>query len=620
MTLVIDNQVPDSIDILHDNNAQSAGIIRIQKQHRPETCGPASLHAALSLLGINSDMNTAQELLQTAPYPEGTCHNKLAAVMEKYPEIEAHTEPYQGGLAIANIKSPLSSHWGENDGGHFVLILGQRDNLIRYFDPVFGQVFEVNKDEFASYWLNGNNDLSQWAVSLVRVDEQQNQDFFDAFKIGEPVSDTHHFIIKEGNREDNLRSYFFDEASTYEWSKENITQSEHKLRDIGFKIVNREPESSASGPYNLAVTLNNLTIAPHDRVTYIDNKGREHEWSGAEFSQNEIEREFQYLLATQAAKHGNSVVAMREDNLADFGFFKIQMPDIHQRVSPLVIDVPHAGTHIPDHLIENGKPLGVENSNDRIHLDPNRPESHVMYDIATPDFIKALLDSGNYNSSFMVYDEVSRLVRETNRRAGLGFITTHFQDTGNPIPANQHINILEYMRRAAEQDKYIHTIMNALSGAKEVNGWSAYIGLHSMKPYHCHDQSLRPDVDILHANSHALADEVAEFFKHNSFRLDGTPLQVHENASYPLCDEDGNETEFGQKVVLGHYTSHADKTDDGVIIEIRNDHLLDKRTRARIVSLMADLKLRLEQRMPHILGIKNASNLADDDLIMQYVQ
>ncbi len=619
MTLVIENQVPDSFDILQDNDPRGDGPMKLQKQHRPETCGPASLHAALSLLGIDSDMNTAQELLRTAPYPQGTCHNRLAAVMEKYPEIEAHTEPYQGGLAIANIKSPLSSHWGENDGGHFVLILGQRDGLIRYFDPVFGQVFEVNKDEFASYWLNGSNELSEWAVSLKRADQSQSPDFFDAFSVNKPISDAHHFVIKEGTRDDNLRTYFFDEAAPYEWARGNVTESEHRLRDIGFKIVNREPEASAAGPYNLVVTLNNLTIAPHDRVTYIDKQGNKHEWRGAEFIQNEIEKEFQYLLSAQAAQQGNLIVSMGDNNLADFGFFKMQMPDRLQKVSPLVIDVPHAGQHIPDHLIESHKPLGVSNKKDLNHFEAGRPESHVLYDIATPELIASLLENGSYRASYVLYDETSRLVRETNRREGLGFITTHFQDSGNSIPANQHINIYEYMRRAAEHDKYINTVLSALARSKQANGWSAYIGLHSMKPKNT-DGSLRADIDILHANSHALADEVNAFFKDHSFRPDEKPLTVHENAAYPLCDDQGEETHFGESVVLGHYMAHQDKVDDGVIIEIRNDHLMDKKTRARIVSLMADLKLRLEQRMPHILGLQNHPNTASDEYAPQYGQ
>lgn len=68
---------------------------------------------------------------------------------------------YGGGLAIANIRNPISGN------GHFVLMLGRRKGMLEFYCPYLDQA--VTMHENALDWSNGPGTLSQWAVSFGHV-------------------------------------------------------------------------------------------------------------------------------------------------------------------------------------------------------------------------------------------------------------------------------------------------------------------------------------------------------------------------------------------------------------------------------------------------------------------
>ncbi len=160
----------------------------LPRQTTPYTCGPACLVAVNRLVGteVFYEHDIAEEL--GALPGIGVDHNDLTNWSIKHTlPVNSHGEhTYKGGVAIANIKNPVSHI------GHFVIMLGVRNNIYRYYCPLFGEVFEKHGDDIL--WENMNGELKHWAVSF-----DSDVDYYDTHIEAEQ----HIFIL--GDSKDTLQ-------------------------------------------------------------------------------------------------------------------------------------------------------------------------------------------------------------------------------------------------------------------------------------------------------------------------------------------------------------------------------------------------------------------------------
>ena len=152
--------------------------IRIPRQTTHYTCGHTSLAIVGQLLGRDISEHEIVKVMPVIPRV-GLDHDHLAEyAREHYPVEHVGSDVYAGGLGIANIKNPKSHI------GHYVVMLGVRDGLYRYYCPLFGQVFTVSREEMT--WENGAGTLKNWAITF-----KSSHDFYET----DLQSETHVFII-----------------------------------------------------------------------------------------------------------------------------------------------------------------------------------------------------------------------------------------------------------------------------------------------------------------------------------------------------------------------------------------------------------------------------------------
>ena len=144
------------------------------------TCGPACLSALAKFLGHEiEEINIAQEL-DTKP-KTGTCHDRLLGWAEvHFPLSASGCHSYRGGLGVANIINPYSGI------GHYVVLLGQRRDFIRYYCPSRGHVYTAHKDHIE--WVNGSRTVHNWSFSI-----DHHEDLSDKILTGQ----TRHILYEE---------------------------------------------------------------------------------------------------------------------------------------------------------------------------------------------------------------------------------------------------------------------------------------------------------------------------------------------------------------------------------------------------------------------------------------
>lgn len=135
-----------------------SNIIMVPRQQEAWTCGPCALTVVGRILGYEfSEMDIAHEL-DTKPLI-GTSNEKLAAWAEKNLPVSSIGErSYSSGLAIWNIRNAISQV------GHYVVVLGVRNERVRYYDPNWARVLEFDLDDV--HFCSGDNLYVEWSINI----------------------------------------------------------------------------------------------------------------------------------------------------------------------------------------------------------------------------------------------------------------------------------------------------------------------------------------------------------------------------------------------------------------------------------------------------------------------
>ena len=139
----------------------------VVRQKTPYTCGPAVLVCAGRLFGFEFDEAVIADETGSLPLV-GTSNDVLQQWAEAHlPVRSVGSSTYQGGLAIWNICNAISGV------GHYVLVLGERDGLVRYYDPYWAKVLEFARSEIE--FRSGDGRYVEWALNFDTA-----EDFYDA--------------------------------------------------------------------------------------------------------------------------------------------------------------------------------------------------------------------------------------------------------------------------------------------------------------------------------------------------------------------------------------------------------------------------------------------------------
>lgn len=145
---------------------RSPARTELPRQITNYTCGIASLAAAAELLGRPIRQKEILRDVPTAP-KIGTDHDDMARwAAARLPVKDYGCDTYRGGLAIANIQNR------ESGIGHYVVLLGERDGVLRYFCPLVGLVVTTPREDMV--WLNSDGSLANWSVNF-----ECDRDFYD---------------------------------------------------------------------------------------------------------------------------------------------------------------------------------------------------------------------------------------------------------------------------------------------------------------------------------------------------------------------------------------------------------------------------------------------------------
>jgi hypothetical protein len=91
----------------------------------------------------------------------------LHEIAEKFlPVRSCGSDVWRGGLAIFNIREPLSSI------GHYVVVLGMRGGKVRYYCPFHATVLEMYLTEID--WRSGDGKYVNWSLNF-----EAQQDFYE---------------------------------------------------------------------------------------------------------------------------------------------------------------------------------------------------------------------------------------------------------------------------------------------------------------------------------------------------------------------------------------------------------------------------------------------------------
>lgn len=139
------------------------------RQNFNYSCGPACILALKDLISTNQIHQHSSDIEsfysdEMFTLPEiGTCENNLTNfalhddILKEY-LIDSGENTYHGRVAIANIRNHRTGI------GHYVLFLKKQGDLIFYFDPVDGEVYEKLESEIN--WENHNGSIKKWSLNF----------------------------------------------------------------------------------------------------------------------------------------------------------------------------------------------------------------------------------------------------------------------------------------------------------------------------------------------------------------------------------------------------------------------------------------------------------------------
>lgn len=132
--------------------------ISAQPQTKAYSCGPAALATIGNILGKHISEKELIEKLEAQPNigTDNTIMYNWAK--ENLPVISCGEDTYTDGLSIWNIQNALSGI------GHFVVVLGVQDNIVRYYDPYWVRTLEFHKDSIK--WISGDHKYKKWSINF----------------------------------------------------------------------------------------------------------------------------------------------------------------------------------------------------------------------------------------------------------------------------------------------------------------------------------------------------------------------------------------------------------------------------------------------------------------------
>lgn len=133
-------------------------IIMVPRQQEAWTCGPSTLTTVGRILGYNFLELEIADILDAKPLI-GTSNEKLAEwARANLPVKSVGEHTYENGLAIWNIKNAISSV------GHYVVVLGIKNNIVRYYDPYWARVLEFKRDNIV--FSSGDGQYIEWSINF----------------------------------------------------------------------------------------------------------------------------------------------------------------------------------------------------------------------------------------------------------------------------------------------------------------------------------------------------------------------------------------------------------------------------------------------------------------------
>ncbi len=128
------------------------------RQRTNYNCGPAVFTTVARLMGNHLDEADIAAACEAMP-KVGTDNPTMESwARDNLPVRSSGSDSYEGGLAIANIRRK------QTGGGHFVLFLGERDGMVRYFCPLYGTVETEPKDQID--WSDMSGAYPRWTINL----------------------------------------------------------------------------------------------------------------------------------------------------------------------------------------------------------------------------------------------------------------------------------------------------------------------------------------------------------------------------------------------------------------------------------------------------------------------
>lgn len=157
----------------------------VPRQTTDYTCGPTALAVVATLLTppgkCCADEKSIADAVGARPRL-GADTAELVRWAQAYLPVTSHGEyTWRGGLSIWNIRNGLSAI------GHYVVVLGSRGDIVRYYDPFYARTLEMPIHEID--WRAGIEDKKRWSINF--GGKFGIYDFWEQILVGAATEDGH---------------------------------------------------------------------------------------------------------------------------------------------------------------------------------------------------------------------------------------------------------------------------------------------------------------------------------------------------------------------------------------------------------------------------------------------
>ncbi len=203
--------------ILDDNYVPEKPDFILIRQATNYTCGPASLSALTTLLPdqdyISED--TLAKIMDAKP-KKGVPFDRITAWAEDHfgaDKITSSTDNYKGGVGLINLRRQQSKLVPDEagnlerrpGGGHWCVLLGRRDNTIRYFDPQEDHLVETKIDQID--WRNLKGDVEGFHITINGTEGEGNDLWDTKIAVVRNLAAGHEDAIEVDDRSNPAAAY-----------------------------------------------------------------------------------------------------------------------------------------------------------------------------------------------------------------------------------------------------------------------------------------------------------------------------------------------------------------------------------------------------------------------------